>query len=381
MKKMQIFNTIQKMKLIKSIPVRLQIVLIVLIFFSTFISFNIYYADSSTSDNLSGYAWTDTIGWISLNCTDLVSCASSAYGVRVDNAGKISGYAWSENIGWISFNDSDVTGCPSIPCTPHLDSTTGKVTGWAKVLSSADSGDPTWDGFISLSGTGYGVTVNACNWSGYAWGSEVVGWVSFSGSGYGVVGSGLACVTPPPAMCTGTTPTNATFCGTVDPLADTPFTSVPSCSFFGVTKCNFVCNSGYIADGNNCRVTQCNDGIDNDGDTYIDSTDAGCVDENDDSENNIITDPTLRPSKRTVTSGDSIILTWNTGGVFENSCVLTANNQVVAPNVFTADDGPTDNLFEGSTTQVINAGTTFEINCGGRIHSVHIEIVPRMFET
>lgn len=368
------------MKLLKNIPVKLRIALTILIVFSAYISFNIYYADSSTSDNLSGYAWSDTIGWISLNCTNPSSCASSAYGVRVDSAGDISGYAWSEHIGWISFNQTDVTGCPSGTCKPHLDSATGKVTGWAKVLSSSSSGDPAWDGFISLSGTGYGVTVNGCNWGGYAWGSNVVGWVSFSGSGYGVVGSGNACVTPPTAMCTGTTPSNATFCSAVDPLTDTPFTAVPSC-LSGATKCNFVCNSGYIVDGNNCRVTKCNNGVDNDGDTYIDLNDAGCSDVNDDSEDNIITNPVLRPSKRTVTSGDSIILTWNTGGVLENSCVLTANNKVVEPNVFTADDGPTDNQFEGSTTQVINAGTTFKIDCGGRIHSVHIEIVPRMFET
>lgn len=154
-------------------------------------------ADSSSTDNLSGYAWSDTIGWISFNCTNPGTCATSPYGVKVSSAGALSGYAWSEHIGWISFNAADVSGCPSGTCAPSFNKTTGVVTGWAKALAGGAGG---WDGFISLSGAGYGVTTTGCSWSGYAWGSTVVGWVSFSGAGYGVTGTGDACKGNPPAV-------------------------------------------------------------------------------------------------------------------------------------------------------------------------------------
>ncbi len=153
-------------------------------------------ADSSPSDNLSGYAWSDTIGWVSLNCTNPGSC-TPAYGVNVSNTGAISGYAWSEHIGWISFNE---TGCPSGTCAPQMNRTTGQVTGWARALSAPAGGTNAggWDGWISLSGTGpdYGVSVTGCAWSGFAWGSDVVGWVSFSG----VTGTGNACVNTEPDL-------------------------------------------------------------------------------------------------------------------------------------------------------------------------------------
>lgn len=52
----------------------------------------------SSIQELSGYAWSDTIGWISF--------ASSTNGnnkVEIDSNGNLNGYAWSENIGWIKF--------------------------------------------------------------------------------------------------------------------------------------------------------------------------------------------------------------------------------------------------------------------------------------
>ena len=68
---------------------------------------------------ITGWGWSDTIGWISFNCiTDGSNCATSAYGVTVTPGQELgsgnlnpairnadlSGYAWSPNIGWISFN-------------------------------------------------------------------------------------------------------------------------------------------------------------------------------------------------------------------------------------------------------------------------------------
>src|SRR3990167_11334805 len=146
--------------------------------------FNVKKVRASIADNLSGWAWSETIGWIHFNDT--------SYGVNVAANGAITGYAWSENIGWINFAGA------------NFNKATGKVTGTISAIAGAGRIDG-WDGTIKLSGTAsdsssYGVSVSGCDWNGYAWGSDVVGWIHFKGTGYGVVGSGNACQsTPPPA--------------------------------------------------------------------------------------------------------------------------------------------------------------------------------------
>ena len=125
--------------------------------------------------SIAGYAWSDNIGWIDLNCSNSGVCGTNPFGLSINASGVISGYAWSDSIGWISANSSDLTGCPSGPCTVTL--TGGVLSGWLKALSADNNG---WDGWISLSGSGYGPTVTNGLFSGYAWGSDVVGWVSFA---------------------------------------------------------------------------------------------------------------------------------------------------------------------------------------------------------
>ncbi|MFH0806276.1 MAG: hypothetical protein V1885_00950 [Candidatus Brennerbacteria bacterium] len=66
---------------------------------------------------LTGYAWNDTIGWISFNCdnssheggTD--TCVGpNDYAVTIDANGELSGYAWNDTVGWISFNCGNTGG-------------------------------------------------------------------------------------------------------------------------------------------------------------------------------------------------------------------------------------------------------------------------------
>lgn len=135
-----------------------------------------------------GYAWADTIGWISLNCSNTSSCGNSNYKVVYDTTtGDISGYAWADSVGWVQF------GVPS-GATINLDSTSpnyGKLSGWALVLSMQnldDNESSDWgNGWISLSsssGTSYAVSFNMttgnANPTAYAWGSNVIGWVNFA---------------------------------------------------------------------------------------------------------------------------------------------------------------------------------------------------------
>jgi len=121
---------------------------------------------------------------------------SADYGINIASDGLMSGYAWSENVGWISFNEPDLVGCPEGVCTAQVDMTcpSGKcpVSGWARVLSAKD--DPVnaggWNGWIKLSGANYGWYIDAIgatagDFHGYAFGDDaavpdkaVVGWVS-----------------------------------------------------------------------------------------------------------------------------------------------------------------------------------------------------------
>lgn len=52
---------------------------------------------------LSGYAWGQNTGWINF--------APTKGGVTIDSTGFFHGYAWSQNMGWISFNCADNSSC------------------------------------------------------------------------------------------------------------------------------------------------------------------------------------------------------------------------------------------------------------------------------
>ncbi len=177
--------------------------------------------------NVSGWAWSENIGWISFNCIDTDSCGDVFYGVDVDlSTSAFSGYAWSENIGWISFNrkacsdtgevcevDADCTAPATCedsagnpPADPFqagtgliakLDFSNNEVSGWARALTP--KGEPNaggWDGWIKLKGSygagDYGVILNPsaipAEFEGWAWGGNpadplnkgVIGWTSFN---------------------------------------------------------------------------------------------------------------------------------------------------------------------------------------------------------
>jgi len=146
------------------------------------------FAQAGLEHNVSGYAWSENIGWISFNSESDGSAVN--YGVNVDiNNGKISGYAWSENIGWISFEKNDVKTCPDgTDCQARVDvsqlgSSDVVIEGWARALAHGDG----WDGWIRFDhGQTEEVYLNSSGvLNGWAWGDEVVGWISFFGSGYG----------------------------------------------------------------------------------------------------------------------------------------------------------------------------------------------------
>ncbi|MDD5032769.1 MAG: PKD domain-containing protein [Candidatus Pacebacteria bacterium] len=175
--------------------------------------------NAGNMQNTTGFAWSENIGWISFN--NLTGGGTSDYGVNLNlDTGIFSGFAWSENIGWISFNAADLAGCPSGVCDARvaLPNKIGKETvaieGWAKALSYGGG----WDGWISLkdSGEAYGTTMDTSgNWSGWAWGGDVVGWVNFNGSGYQVNTSFVPVDINPKAIdLTVSSPSSDTYCNT-----------------------------------------------------------------------------------------------------------------------------------------------------------------------
>lgn len=129
---------------------------------------------------ITGYAWSDTVGWLDMSCQNSGTCATSDFGLSIADDGSISGCAWSENVGWVSAAAEDLTGCPSGTCNARMDELA--LRGWMKVVNASDAQSGGWDGFISLSGTSpaYGPTLASSTLSGYAWGDTNVGWVSFN---------------------------------------------------------------------------------------------------------------------------------------------------------------------------------------------------------
>jgi hypothetical protein len=128
---------------------------------------------------ITGYAWSDPVGWIDLNCANLSVCSTNNFGLSIDSSGVISGTAWSDNVGWISANMSDLTGCPFAPCSATIVS--GALVGWLKVIAGGSANSGGWDGWISLNGSNYGTVLSNGVFSGYAWGGGIdIGWVDLS---------------------------------------------------------------------------------------------------------------------------------------------------------------------------------------------------------
>ncbi|MDD3607655.1 MAG: hypothetical protein PHQ20_02570 [Candidatus Moranbacteria bacterium] len=178
--------------------------LVVLFFLISFFLGTAIKTKAGTEHNLVGWLWggsedansgtTTGVGWVSINNIDQTGNpvnGSVNYGVNIPQVdGNLSGYAWSENLGWISFNEADLAGCPDgAACTARRIG--NNLAGWARVLSikeaysSGNSGG--WQGFIDLSN----ISINGDALSGYGWNGETagvgsnyangLGWIDFNG--------------------------------------------------------------------------------------------------------------------------------------------------------------------------------------------------------
>lgn len=142
-------------------------------------------AQGDSTHNVSGWGWSDNIGWIAFNCTD-EGCGSSNFGINIDfGTGDFSGYAWSDNIGWITFDP--VGPYPALPnYAARYNGTTNKVNGWARAVICETTSCNGWDGWILLGDetntwtNQVRIDPDTNEFRGWAWGDEVIGWISFN---------------------------------------------------------------------------------------------------------------------------------------------------------------------------------------------------------
>lgn len=62
------------------------------------------------SGNLSGYAWSENIGWINFK----PNYGGSDHPVVIDSNGYFTNYAWGENVGWINMNCANSSYCGTV---------------------------------------------------------------------------------------------------------------------------------------------------------------------------------------------------------------------------------------------------------------------------
>lgn len=238
---------------------------------------------------ITGYAWSDTIGWISFNCSDEGVCGTANYKIEIFDDDTIAGYAWSDTIGWIQFGG--LSGCPAGSCDARINGS-DELEGWARALSYGGG----WDGWVSLNCTNddscgtsaYAWDVSGSPVTGFAWGGAVVGWVE------------AAMEIDMVAECSNGIDDDG------DGLID------------------YGSDNGCINVNDDTEAGQCQDGINNDGaeDSLIDDEDPGCwtdpldsntYDETDLSEIDPViacSDPVLEAHPAIVRAGEEVTISW-----------------------------------------------------------------------
>ena len=204
-----------------------------------------YNTVSFRDTDLNGDAVMDKINWKPSNGTP-VNVTDTA----------VTGTIWGETVGWINLNPAN-----------------GGITNTCSgVLSGYAWGQNT--GWINFKPTNGGVVIDVPtgNFSGYAW-SENYGWIHFdpSVSAKHVQTDWHGCPVSNPSGYLPVDPTNPDMCPNINGIQ----TTIPS----GYEKLFGICSP--------ISITACNDGIDNDSDGLIDTSDPGCTSLTDNSELNI----------------------------------------------------------------------------------------------
>jgi len=296
------------------------------------------------SDVITGWAWSDTVGWISLS--------GLSFGISIDANGDLSGYAWSDNIGWISANEDDLDDCPQGACKAKLSG--NNLQGWMRALSQDGNG---WDGWISLKGSGYGPTVSGGNFSGYAWGSDVVGWIDFANAR-----TEFDNTCTPTLSCTNSTTLHSTC-----PLPSGTDTACDSGQMCSVNACvdTYSClDTHTIVNDRTGATTNCPAPL------ICSAGSPTCVNA---PAVQVIGALEARPSL--VLEGDTTFLFWDIDNVVESTCSVEDSSGVIV------SEGASSSGENGVETDYIESQTIFTLACTGEdgelfTESATVNVVP-----
>ena len=119
-----------------------------------------YQVVNDGAGNLSGWAWNDVIGWISLWCGNPggSGCGVSSYRVTIDSGGNFQGYAWNDLVGWLDFNCDNISNPNPGSCAA---SNFEVQTAWVATSTSGTLDSATYD-----TGIPAGAQFNAITWQG-----------------------------------------------------------------------------------------------------------------------------------------------------------------------------------------------------------------------
>jgi len=77
---------------------------IILLLLTSVLALSFFNPVKAASQELYGYIYSETAGWISLSCANTNSCNAISYNVSEDSSNKLSGYGYSQNGEWVNFN-------------------------------------------------------------------------------------------------------------------------------------------------------------------------------------------------------------------------------------------------------------------------------------
>lgn len=102
--------------------------------------------ETTIAYDVAGWIWSDNYGWVSLNYQNSFfgdNGDSQPYKVQLDSGNSLSGYGWSEWVGWVCVGatcSGNIASVPSGGWVANYDPVSKRISGWGGVISVGDNG-------------------------------------------------------------------------------------------------------------------------------------------------------------------------------------------------------------------------------------------------
>jgi hypothetical protein len=140
------------------------------------------YAMGTADGNESG------VGWVSMDCAKDgkggATCATSNYVVDADINGKLSGYGWSDNVGWIDFGGSNCTTVCPAPAGKYCAASCANPSGGSQAEVIKNTGTGATSGWARIVGIAQ-ETVNTKYGNNSGVDAALAGWISVQSDALG----------------------------------------------------------------------------------------------------------------------------------------------------------------------------------------------------